>query len=454
MLTGNQSVYTKLKWNIDDMIEVPDTAMIAFACTNPNNPKEGGWLQVDSVCFTGIDDTIPNADFENWEEASYQEPVSWVTANLFSFLFGGDTCATPTSDAHSGNLAIRIESVEAWLPFAVKALSDLSKQANSLIAAPPVCGNGICEAGEDFEGCPSDCSPLSSTVVGFAMPYSGSYSLNEDMPTFDVDFNPSALTGYYKFDPMVDDTALVYVYLTDSEENTYNSPMILLPISIYFPFIVPIMLPEGVTITKMGIVASTSIHFMEADGQSGEIGSVLYLDDLELINPCEENTFAIASVQYPLCDDNTAVIDAGSGWAEYLWSTGAETQSITVPITAETTYSVTVTAEGSGCQYSDEVTISLPICNAINPTSEKKMGADLYPNPSAGVFILEFINALPGKYNAEIIAVTGKVLFKDVLLIDQASKKVQFDLTKYPEGLYLIKISGAKFSYCERIMIQ
>jgi hypothetical protein len=60
------------------------------------------------------------------------------------------------------------------------------------------------------------------------------------------------------------------------------------------------------------------------------------------------------------CD--SAVLDAGSGYASYLWSTGETTQTITV--TASGTYSVTVTGTG-GCTGNDSHAIT--INNTLTP---------------------------------------------------------------------------------------
>ncbi len=401
-------------WEIDNMVETPDTAMIAFACSNPDNPMPGGWMQIDSLWFGGIADTIPNADFERWETNSYQEPVNWVTANIFSALFGGDASATPSTDAHSGSYSLRIESVETMIP------------------------------SEDG---------FSNAVVGFGMPYSGSFFFGESMPTFSVDFNPSGLRGYYKFDPMIDDTAMIMVILTDSEENSYYGGTLLTASDTYTSFTVGFMIPTNVDITEVGMVVSTSTYFMQGDGQSGDVGSILLLDDLELINPCDGNTFAIYSVISPTCDNDTAVIDAGSGWDEYLWSNGATSQSISVVITDAATYSVTVTDNATGCEYSDEVDITLPICDAIDHNDGYQTSVDIFPNPSSGLISLAFHNHLSGEFVAEIIAVTGKTLKKETLSISQTGNEARLDLSDCPSGLYLIKITGNNFNHCERIMI-
>src|SRR4030042_6020150 len=248
---------------------------------------------------------------------------------------------------------------------------------------------------------------------------------------------------------------MVYLNLIDTAHNSYPTGTILLPAAEYTPFSIPVTYPAGVKIAEVSIIVSTTIYFMQGDGGNGEIGSVLYLDDLDLVNPCEEYPpYSIASVQIPTCEDTAVDIDAGDGWAEYLWSTGETTQTISVPVNVPETYSVTVTAATTGCQFSDWVTGPILICDAVDENIEKATALNVYPNPSSGVFTVEFTNALPGSYMAEIITVTGKVVFKEDLYMNQANKKVKFSLSGLPEGLYLIKVSGERLFYAERLMIK
>jgi hypothetical protein len=57
---------------------------------------------------------------------------------------------------------------------------------------------------------------------------------------------------------------------------------------------------------------------------------------------------ALVNGSNPTCGGQPVTLDAGAGWASYLWSNGAPTQTITVSPTETTSYSVTVT-DGNSC---------------------------------------------------------------------------------------------------------
>jgi hypothetical protein len=411
-LTGSQSSYTMMGWEIETLSEIPDTAFIGITSTNPFNPMPGGWVQADSLWFNGINDSIPNSGFEVWEAEEYYDPADHLTANLITHFFGGDTSATRITDAHSGDYAISIKAVETSIP------------------------------GD---------SGMTDIVASFLIPYgNGEYNL-EDIPTFPVDFNPSQLTGFYKFTPAVNDTAIAYVILKDDEDGEYEFGVPLLEASEYTEFTINFTYPIGTTITEVGYVFSTTLYFGIGDGGSGEPGSELILDDLDLVDPCADFDEFTISVTDPTCEENYSVLDAGAEWDGYEWSTDETTQTIQA---IDGTFSVIVTDSTTGCQFSDEATVSSLICDKINQVSPQTAVTKLFPNPSDGVFQVELTNILPGEYAVEIISITGKTLKKQNAHITSETHKLQFDLTSYPHGLYMVKIEGAGYSHYERLLLK
>jgi hypothetical protein len=74
-------------------------------------------------------------------------------------------------------------------------------------------------------------------------------------------------------------------------------------------------------------------------------------------------TVSIAPHTVSICPNGSASLDAGSGYANYVWSTGAVTQSITA--TTVGSYNVKVT-DANGCKASD--TVAVTAATALTPT--------------------------------------------------------------------------------------
>ncbi len=106
----------------------------------------------------------------------------------------------------------------------------------------------------------------------------------------------------------------------------------------------PISNPSNYTLN----VGSTVIHVKvtTADGCFTVVRLSLTLNPKPVLELPEKIEF---------CKGKTVTLDAGSGFATYLWNTGATTQTITV--SAAGNYSVTVT-NNFGCQNSDQIQVN------------------------------------------------------------------------------------------------
>jgi len=175
-ITGTENNYIPFSYPItwDPMLLgiSPDSLVIAFSPNNVESSMDtGSYLYLDNISFTGtgITDTIPNSDFENWTNLEYDDPTDWSSIDQY-LAAEGKNSSIKTTDAYDGNYALILETVlmDSW-------------------------GDTV---GNIFSGELSISSPPS----GF--PYTG---------------NPKKLTGYYKFtstDPY--DSASVFCQFTQA----------------------------------------------------------------------------------------------------------------------------------------------------------------------------------------------------------------------------------------------
>jgi hypothetical protein len=266
--TGVQNSYLEYKALIfwADTFTVPDTLFSIFASSLLNDipVTPGSELFIDNVGFTGAVGA-PNTDFENWTTVESLEPDNWWTPNFA--LINQTPCVTQSTDAYSGNYALRIENVLS--------------------------------AGLD--------------TIGFA---SNGYFINEDfaggMPVLQ---NPVKVTGYYKYNPVGNDTALVGVFSSKYNaslgysERLDSSLVKLTATNIYTYFEVPLYYNSWPIADTLNITfASGNFQY---DTSLLVPGSVLLVDDIEVIyNPVGfEDVNLIASEQvYPNPANNVLYI--------------------------------------------------------------------------------------------------------------------------------------------------
>lgn len=153
----SDNIFERLAYKIDYQTdETPYQAIVGMGTTMmfdtiacPNNK-----IIVDNIFYVGIDEDIPNANFEEWEDFTFYELDNWEIDNNYGLNYVGK----PTSDAQSGEFAIEIENT-------------FEDRRNSRI---------------------------------FAVKYS-----EYNKPTFPVYAKHASLNGYYKFSPTGIDTLTV-----------------------------------------------------------------------------------------------------------------------------------------------------------------------------------------------------------------------------------------------------
>jgi hypothetical protein len=146
-----------------------------------------------------------------------------------------------------------------------------------------------------------------------------------------------------------------------------------------------------------------------------------------------------------VCVFDTLTLDAGNPGSSYIWSNGSTQQVIKMATTGIgfdfKTISVTVTSP-EGCSAMDErnIVFDFAACTGIDDPGNDS-GFHLYPNPGNGVIHIENTT---GSRNC-LLSVTdiyGREVFaKQEILFSEKEKTFNLDLSSYPKGIYLVRIS-------------
>lgn len=270
----NQSTYKRFSAALNLPL-APDSLFLGFISSSRTFPKTGSKFYVDNIKFIGSStDTVVNEDFERWDATALEEPTSWSTSNIFHIVESGTQSVFKSSDSHSGNYAMLLENKYSSL------IMDTIAFATTGYLDPQT---------EELEG------------------------------GFPVDSTPEKLTGYYKYQPVNNDSALIGAWLfrnTSGTKDTLAEVYVKLgPASSYTKFELDfppnILQPDSANIA----ILAGDIDFKP------QLGSKLWVDELSLIySKCNVTTSNIMGPKSPLeAEIDTYSVDLTSG-SSYNWS--------------------------------------------------------------------------------------------------------------------------------------
>ncbi|MEM7367275.1 MAG: T9SS type A sorting domain-containing protein [Bacteroidota bacterium] len=248
-LTGSQPTCTTIGFDLPAFTAMPDSvALLLSSGSFSTTPIEGGWLEIDSIFFSGAVSALPNSGFSHTLPLEVRDPVDWYSANDIQLVVngtGGSPMITEDSlHSYEGHSALRITS----------QLIEL----DSNIIGIAINGQGL----------------LGDAIGG--QPYVGGQS--------------DTLSGWYNYEAVGDDTASVFLRFF-SYEPVGDSTIIHLETGIALPptdgayacFQIPFELAQMPDSFLIGLGSSdTDNIFSQA---SPGIGSTLLVDILDF-KPC------------------------------------------------------------------------------------------------------------------------------------------------------------------------
>jgi hypothetical protein len=141
------------------------------------------------------------------------------------------------------------------------------------------------------------------------------------------------------------------------------------------------------------------------------------------------------------------VIDAGTGFNSYQWSTGESTQSITV--TGGGIYWVTVTGGPNGCSATDTILVNY-IVGMESALVEDDVR--LFPNPGSGLVTISGLNPAGEARQFIISDVSGRTIIQQKM--DPGAEKIILDVSALADGIYTLQVKKAEGILSRKLVVQ
>ena len=158
------------------------------------------------------------------------------------------------------------------------------------------------------------------------------------------------------------------------------------------------------------------------------------------------------SAEYTIVSSDVLTLDAGTGFAQYNWSTGESSQKITIDRTkglGSKLYSVTV-SDSNACKSTARLVVTI-IDNSY-VVNDKEPNLKVYPNPSTGKINL-LVEKVRGQFDIQVFNGSGQVVYKeeDYSTSNNYLKKV--DLSRLIPGYYMVRVTSGADAMTEKFII-
>ncbi|RLD68163.1 MAG: hypothetical protein DRI84_00490 [Bacteroidetes bacterium] len=156
-----------------------------------------------------------------------------------------------------------------------------------------------------------------------------------------------------------------------------------------------------------------------------------------------------------VCKKGVILLDAGNGYSQYLWSTGASTQ--TIPVDGSIgigtyTYWVQVWS-APDCYDIDSVDVSVMDCDAIIE-NENDYKIKVYPNPSKGLITVDIKGNVKDKIELTLYNAQGQLVYNKSIDYSSSHKLIKIDIRNLAKGVYTLRLHGKQLNRVEKLIVQ
>ena len=157
-----------------------------------------------------------------------------------------------------------------------------------------------------------------------------------------------------------------------------------------------------------------------------------------------------------ICDDQSILLDAGSGFVSYLWTGGSINQTLLVDGATIGTGSwsfIVEVSDTNNCEAADTIIVTVTTCTGLSDNSNNPM-IFCYPNPVHGVLSV-VINTGSGE-NIELYLanIYGQIVYARQIGKEKAGEIQRIDVTGFAAGVYVIGFRISERSYYQKLIIE
>jgi M6 family metalloprotease-like protein len=159
------------------------------------------------------------------------------------------------------------------------------------------------------------------------------------------------------------------------------------------------------------------------------------------------------STDYTIFTSDILTLDAGTGFASYLWSTGESTQKINIDKTkglGSKHYYVTV-ADNNDCKNTARLVVTI-IDNSF-VESDKEPNLKVYPNPSSGKISL-LLEKIYGHFEVSVFNGSGQLMLTDKGYSVGNDYIRSLDLSGFITGYYFVRVISGTEVLTEKFLIK
>ena len=180
--------------------------------------------------------------------------------------------------------------------------------------------------------------------------------------------------------------------------------------------------------------------------------SVVYTE-LELY---QTSSLSIASLPDPaeICLGDTILLEASTGFSEYYWIYSnaiiGQNQNILLSPSEDTWYLLKA-IDQYGCLVQEDIWVYVDTC-FVGLDDPIIYNINIYPNPSFGIFKIDFNNVFDNNLNIKIVNSLGNVVVLENLKAGQRIK--EFNLSEFSKGIYFIELQTEIGVYKKKIILK